>query len=64
MITLENAILCQSEAISTYEKMLARNLVEALQENEKLKQWRDLALAIGEREEERLRTKGLDNGNG
>lgn len=53
-MSLESALGWQQEAITPYEKCLARHLVAALHEIEKLKQWRDLALAIGQREEERI----------
>lgn len=45
MITLENARLCQQEAVSAYEQMLARNLIEAMQKIER----KDKALLLAGR---------------
>lgn len=39
---------------NSYEKAVYRQLADTMRENEQLKQWRDLALAIGKREEDRI----------
>jgi hypothetical protein len=36
-LTIENAKLFEQEAITPYEKVLARNLVAAMQDNERLR---------------------------